>query len=271
VELGDVAEYGSFDAFQQHMGAARLATDWAPEEEVLHVSYRSGGDTLEMGVRPTYQHPDREYPVTFGTVSPTDTMAYQRVNGQWPWPDRGIDLDCPLGQMGKAALLQKGGAVLRTLEGQMAMLRIEPISGTYEGVNPFIDPQPFELRTPEGVVIRSEGPIGCTRITVRPKENALWVDYHLPPPEGDRGAELLQEDARASKRGGAEVEARLSHYFRPDVDLRNARAQSARALLVTGLEAPPKVVLNGKTLGLPCAKLTMNGAVWLRVPIVIEQ
>jgi len=266
VELGDVDEYGSFQAFQQHMRAARLRTRWEPEKHTLHVSYASGKDTLDMGLLTTFERPEEWSP-----IPPSKMMAYQRVNGRWPWPDRGIDMDCPLGQMGKSARLEKGGAVLETLEGQMALLKIEPISGTYEGVNPFIDPQPFELRTPEGVIIRSEGPIGCARVTVRPKENMLWVDYYLPPPEGDRAVETLQENgSKEMIAGGFGIESPIKRYFRPGTDVRDARRDSARALIVSGVERTPAVILNGKPLDGPFARFARDGKTWYRIPVVTE-
>ncbi|MBT4822614.1 MAG: hypothetical protein HN742_15880 [Lentisphaerae bacterium] len=247
VELGDTHEHGSFAAFGKHMQRAALTTRWAGKEKVYHVAYSNGGDTLEIGYGTGFTREARYPP-----ISPPQILAYERVNGKSPWPVRGIDLDCPLGQLGKGEILEKGGAVLRTVVGQPAMLRIEPISGTYEGVNPFIDPTSFELSTPEGAVVRSEGPLGCGRITIRPKENTLWVDYHLPPPEGDLGVELLQADARKGLHGGhPDYEAPLSRFFRPGVDVRLARKQSSRALLVAGLSQPPTVYLNKQALSGP--------------------
>ena len=263
VELGDKEQYGSFEAFRQHMLAAKLQTRWVAEEHTLHVSYSSGDDTLEMGYLTTFERPQWWTP-----VPPSKTMAYQRVNGQWPYPDVGVDLDCPLGQLGRAARLEKAGATLETAEGQMALLKVEPLSGTYEGVNPFIDPTPFELRTPEGVTVRSEGPLGCGRITVCPKQNTIWVDYCLPPPEGDRAAELLQQDVRGGATvGESNVNPRQKRFFRPEVDVRNARRDSARALLVTGLAVPPKVLLNGELLAGPFPTFSAGDRTWFRIPI----
>jgi len=251
VEFGDVAEHGSFDKFRAHMQKARVQARWDGQERVLHLTYASGEDTLEMGFRTDWA---RDRDLWHDQRSPSQVFAYQRVNGRWPWPDPSIELDNPLGQMGTAEVLRKGGATLRTLEGQMAFLRVEPISGTYEGINPFIDPTPFELTTPEGAVVRSEGPLGLARVTVRPKENALWVDYALPPAEGDPGIEKLQHEQ--------------PHWFRPGVDVRRVRERSARALLVSGLGTAPVVVLNGEPLGGPFARATADGISWLRIPIV---
>ena len=263
VELGDESEYGSFDAFEKHMRAAELTTRWEGAERVYHVGYTSGRDHLELGYGTGLSRPN-PYP----PISPSQVLAYEHVNGRSPWPDRGVDLDCPLGQMGKGPELRKGGAVLRTVAGQPAMLRIEPISDTYEGVNPFIDPTPFDLSTPEGVIIRSDGPIGCARVTVRPKQNTVWVDYYLPPPEGDAGVELLQADARKGLHGGhPDYEAPLSAFFRPDVDVRLARRESARALLVTGLSTTPTVYVNDQAVPPPFASASAAGRTWIRVPI----
>lgn len=262
VEMGDVEEHGSFDKFCAQLGAAKLQSRWEPAAHTLHVSYASGGDTLEMGFLANAERAD----ASWKSLVPSQVMAYQRVNGQWPYPDRGIDLDCPLAQMGKGPRLEKGGAVLDKPEKQMALLRVEPISGTYEAINPFEEPQPFTLRMPEGMTVRSEGPIGCARITARPRENTLWVDYYLPPPEGDRALEMMQEDARQGKIAGVyPVEQKMSFYMRPGYDVRNMRRDSARALLVSGVEKEPTLILNGKPVSGPFEKLSIEGKSWYRV------
>jgi len=266
VEMGDKTEHKSFRAFQKHMESAKLTARWEAKKKTYHVAYASGNDKLELGYGTYFSRP-APYPY----VSPPTALAYQRVNGQWPWPDRGIDLDCPLGQVGKGPVLTKAGAELRTVAGQPAMLRVEPIFGIVEGVNPFIDPTPFELVTPEGIVIRSEGPMGCGRVTVQPKTGTLWIDYHLPPAEGDLGVELLQADARKGLHGGhPDYEAALSKFFLPGTDVTKARSQSARALLVTGLTKPPTVHLNGQPLTEPPASYTAGGKTWYRIPIAPE-
>jgi len=263
VELGDQAEHGSFEAFQQHMRQATLKTRWEADKRILHVAYSSGDDTLEMGFKTQYRRDKLHV-----HVPPRQIMAYQRVNGEWPWPDRGIDMDSPLGQMGTTPRLAKAGAVLETIKGQMALLRVEPISGTYEAINPFIDPTPLTLTVPGGVVVRAEGQLGCGRITVQPKQNRLWVDYYLPPPGGDKGVELLQYGKDES--GSEAHEAPRSGFFRKGYDSRKARSQSARALLVSGMEAPT-VILNDKPLPGPFKSVQADGKTWLRIPIAEEK
>ncbi len=265
VEMGDVEEHGSFDNFCAHLEQTQLQSRWEPDNHTLHVSYASGGDTMEMGFLTNAERS----PETWRSLTPSQVMAYQRVNGGWPYPDRGVDLDCPLAQMGKGPRLEKGGATLDKPVRQMALLRIEPISGTYEALNPFPEPQPLTLTTPEGVTVRSEGPLSCGRITVRPRENMVWVDYYLPPADGDRALELMQEDARAGKIAGYyPVEQKLSYYFRPDYDVRNIRRDAARALLVSGLEGEPRVLLNDRPLAGPFPRVTHEGKAWYRIPIV---
>ena len=146
----------------------------------------------------------------------------------------------------------------------MALLKVEPITGTYEAINPFIDPTPFLLTTPEGATLRSDGPIGCARITVRPNEDKLWVDYLIPGPGGAPGVEKLQEESRTTATW-------LRRFFREDVDVRHAREQSARSLLVAGLGDEPIVRLNGEPLAGPFPTVNRDGRRWLRVPVAEEQ
>ncbi|MHB9022977.1 MAG: hypothetical protein ACYC7E_02220 [Armatimonadota bacterium] len=251
VEFGDASEYKTFAAFQQKIDRARIETRWERDKRVLHVSYASGKDTLEMGFRTDWA---RNLDLWHDQQGPSQVFAYQRVNGKYPWPDPSIVLDNPLGQMGTAGMLKKGGASLTTLKGQMAFLRVDPISGTYEGINPFIEPTPFELRTPEGAIVRAEGALGMARVTVRPKERTLWVDYALLPSEGNHGiAKFLLERPQ---------------YFRPGFDLSTSRDQSATALLVRGLGNAPKVILNGETLRGAFTSVKAEGVVYTRIPIV---
>jgi hypothetical protein len=190
------------------------------------------------------------------------------VNTRWPWLEKGIDLDCPQGQLGTAERLEKAGAVLETVQGQPALLRVEPISGRYEAVNPFIDPTPLTFRLPGGMTVRSEGPIGLCRITARPEKNQITVDYHLPPPEGDLGVELLKRDAEAGQHAGVyEVEPFIRRFFRKGVDIEGARAASARTLLVSSETGPPTVTLNGKKLSGSFQRTDVDGQTWYRVPV----
>lgn len=250
VEFGDEAGYGRFAAFQDHMHKARVVRRPEPDAQVVHLSYESGDDALEMGFRTDWA---RDRDMWHDQRSPGQVFAYRRVNGAWPWLPAGIYVDNPLGQKGRAELLQKGGASLRTIEGQMAFLRVDPISGTYAGVNPFVEPTPFELKTPEGVEILSQGPLGLGRVAVRPAENKLWVAYVLPPPDGLPGLEQFQQEQPG--------------WFPRGIDVRDVRRLSARALLVKGLAGEPTVILNGEPLCGPFARCGKGGASYIRIPI----
>jgi len=256
VELGDQVEHGSFGNFCEHLRDAKVESRWDAATKVRHVSYSSGRDTLELGVSCKYAR-------TKGReryIKPRDLLAYAKVNGETPWLPLEIDLDSPIGQMGTAPRLEKGGAVLETAEGQMALLKIEPITRTYRAINPFVDPTPLLLTTSEGAVLRSDGPIGCARITVRPNERKVWVDYHIPDPAGAPGVELLQEESRTTATW-------LKRFFRDGVDVRQAHEQSARFLLVAGLGDAPVVELNGKLLPGPFPGVSRAGQRWLQIRI----
>ncbi len=251
VEFRDAAEYKSFAAFQQHIARARASVRRDGGARVLHAAYASGKDSLEMGFRTDWA---RDKDLWHDQQKPSQVFAYQRVNGKYPWLEKGIVLDNPLARMGTAAVLEKAGARLTTHEGQMAFLRVDPIGGVYEGVNPFVEPTPFNLRTPERAEVRADGDLGMARVTVQPKTRTLWVDYAVPPAGGNPGmVKLWQEQPR---------------FFRKDVDIRTVSEHSARALLVRGLGNTPTVYLNGEALAGPFAPVRVDGATYLRIPIV---
>jgi len=267
IELGDWHEHDSFAAFQQHMQDAKATTRWSGKERLLRVTYASGDDTLELGCSMKFRRKAKRERY----IRPEFMLTHLRVNGQWPWPDKGIDLDCPLGQMGKAERLAKGGAVLKSRPGQMSMLRVEPISGTYRAINPFTDPQPFELAMPEGVTIRSDGPLGCARVTARPGESKLWIDYALPPPGGDPGVLELQAAAKRGLTQRKGFDAGMVRIMAGSPPAVEARRTMARALLVRGMQGQPTVVLNGGSLAGPFETERRDGETWLRVPIAPAQ
>ncbi|OPZ87611.1 MAG: hypothetical protein BWY76_00367 [bacterium ADurb.Bin429] len=76
----------------------------------------------------------------------------------------------------------------------------------------------------------------------------------MPPAGGNPGmVKLWQEQPR---------------FFRKDVDIRTVSEHSARALLVRGLGNTPTVYLNGEALAGPFAPVRVDGATYLRIPIV---
>ena len=257
IEMGDQTEYGSFQKFQAHMQEARVTRRWDADKKVLHVGYTSGSDHLELGVNCGYVRTEQRDRY----IEPKDLLADVRVNGQSPWLPIEIDLDSPIGQLGTAARLEKAGAVLETAKGQMALLKVERVTGTYTAVNPFVDPTPLRLTTPEGAVLQTDGPAGMARIHFRPKECKLWIDYRIPPPEGDKAVEMLFQESQTTHPW-------YQRYFREGVDVTKAHQQSARFLLVTGIKDPPIVLLNNQPLAGPFKTSSADGKTWFRIPIV---
>jgi hypothetical protein len=242
------------------MKAARVTRRWDAAEKVLHVGYNSGGDQLELGVNCGYVRTE----ASERYIKPKNLLSYVRVNGESPWPPTEIDLDSPIGQMGTAARLRKAGAVLETAKGQMSLLKVERVTGTYTAINPFVDPTPLRLTTPEKAVLKTDGPAGMARIHFRPKESKLWIDYRIPPPEGDKAVEMLFEESQTTHPW-------YQRYFREGVDVTKAHEQSARFLLVSGIEDEPIVVLNDEPLPGPFKTETAGGKRWFRIPIVLGE
>jgi hypothetical protein len=278
VEFGDVDEHGSFDAFRAHIQNTVFQSRYDAAERVLHLSYESGGDLMEMGFRTDFER----HHLWHRSYHTKDVFAYQRVNGQDPWLPEEIYMESPLGVMGWSEKLEKGGAVLTTAEGQMAFLRVEPISRTYTGINPFLDPTGFKLTTPEGVEIISEGPLTLGRVTARPEANELWVDYQIPKDVHAVALKRVREDMVLAP-GGEYVtrwhlnntkkleelldRPRPAFFPAEDIAPENIAQVAARALLVRGFDGPPRVILNEKELAGPFARMTKKGVTYYRIPI----
>lgn len=263
VELAANDEFDDLDAFARHFDDVQWDSTWDDDAGIRAAEARFNGDQLELAVRPGYQrnrHTD--------AIRRSEWIASQSINGDWPWPEEQTTLDNPYATMGSAAELRKGGATLSTAEGQMALLRVDPHEEAYVGINPFLDPTPFELAMPDGAHIRADGPLGCGRIHAWPSENRLAIDYHIPPPWGRPGVEALQQHAQ-------EDAPHYAIFFQEGVDVREAHETSARYLLYRGEDGaqqpeddPPEVVLNGEPLEMAITQIERDGARWWRIPIV---
>jgi hypothetical protein len=205
VEIGDEAEFGSYESFLSHMRGAVLVEKWDPARELVEVSYRSGDDLLEMGIVTRFDQADVHYGIVPGQQ--TKAFAYRRVNGQWPYLPSGIERDTTVAQQGTAGRLEKNGAVLVTDPGRKAYLQTEPLSGIYTGYNPLPDPTAWSMSVPGGIRIEAQGKVGLLRVTVTPRTNHIAVDY--APKVGQDGPAM------------------------------------AKTLIVTGSRARPVVTLNG--------------------------
>ncbi len=171
IEVGDVSEYPSLADFSRHLRQAQLETRYEAETKTLHVTYKSGGDTLECGYR-------TDYGGDWNRSVPTDQcFPYRRVNGAWPYLPPGLDRDSTLAQQGTSGRLEKNGATLTCEPFHTAFLQTEPITGTYAGHNPLPDPILWSMTLPGGAAIRADGRLSMTRVIAVPRENRLTVDY----------------------------------------------------------------------------------------------
>jgi hypothetical protein len=194
------------------MHAARLRTVWDKEKGKLEVSYTSGKDVLEG---------------TFEAALSIPHFSGCRVNGRDSDLPSGIQRDTSLAQQGKTGVLTKNGATLITDPGVTAYLRTDPSTGTWMALNPTPTPTKWSLTVPGQVTIAAEGRLGLARVTVRPKDGALWIDYAV----GDGEKNL------------------------------------ASALQVGGLGNAPKVIRNGKAVLGKLASKVVNGKTIHIVPL----
>lgn len=208
IELGDVEEHGTFEAFQRHMLANQIETEWEADARILHVKYRSGEDLMEMGYGTDYTAVPH-FPVEPGQHR--RALPYRRINGEDPYPRAGIERDTTLTQQGTTGRLEKNGAVLEMDEGRKGYLQTELVGGSYGGYNPFPDLTPFKFTVPGSIEILADGMLGMARVAVQPANAILWVDNAYKP-------EQVDEDGVAER------------------------------LLVFGFDAAPTVTLNGRQL-----------------------
>jgi len=170
IEMGDNAEYESFDAFRRHIAETRLGTRWEGAENTLHVSYVSGGDTMECGFR-------TDYGEGMNDTAPTDQcFPYRRVNGEWPYLPKGINRETTATIQGTTGKLERNGAVLEVGKGKMGYL-IALHSGTVAAYNPFPDSTYLTLTLPKGGSISGDGKVGLTRIVYEPETSKIEIGH----------------------------------------------------------------------------------------------
>ena len=207
IELGDVKEHASFNAFQKHIAEAKLDTRWEAEKRILHVAYTSGKDLMEIGFCTDYAQSEVHFAVMPGEHA--KAIPYRRINGKDPYLPAGIDRDTTLAQQGTTGHLEKNGAVLEMDPGRTGYLQTEPVSGTFIGYNPLPDLSSWSFKVPGGVEVRADGKLGLARVTLCPKAGKLAIDYAYKPEQ--------LKDSGVAKR-----------------------------LLVFGMKSAPAVLLNGK-------------------------
>ena len=208
LEMGDDAQYGSFEAFARHIAANRLVAEWHESRKLLEVAYRTGTDLMEAGFTTDFgQRVEAHFPIDPGAQQ--HAIPWRRLNGQWPYLPAGLDRDSGWAQQGTTGRLEKNGAVLTTEPGRKSYLIADPLSGAAIGYNPLPDPQAWTLRTRDGVVLHADGKVGLLRVEIRP-----W---------------------------SREVD--IAHALKPGQD----SAEIARTFTISGLAEAPRVTLNGRT------------------------
>ena len=209
LEMGDVEQHGSFEAFARHIAAAELTATWQENDRRLDVTYRTGKDVMEAGFTSDFSQP-AEYHYVVNPGSQEKAIPYRRLNGQWPYLPAGIERDTSWSQQGTTGRLEKNGAVLATYPGRKAYLLADPKSGATVGYNPLPDPQPWSMTTRDGVTIRADGWVSLLRVEYRPWSKEIEID-HTPKAKQD------------------------------DTNM-------ARTMTVTGLKEPPRVRVNGRAV-----------------------
>lgn len=164
LEMGDVTEYESFEAFRRHMNAARFQATWDRDQRHLDIRYKSGNDVLEMAYDP----------VAYPAVS-------RAVNGEWPYLPEGVERQSDWAMQSRIGRIEKLGAVLETEPGREAYMLAVPQADTFVAYNLLPDPTLWAFHLPDGKRLQSDGRLGLTRVAAKPDENRLWVQHAWSP------------------------------------------------------------------------------------------
>ena len=176
LELGDVDQHGSFEAFGRHIAANTLNATWQADRNLLEVAYRSGNDLMEASFSSAFGQPsEAHFAVTPGQQD--KMMPVRRLNGQWPYLATGIDRDTTWAQQGTTGRLEKNGAVLTSEPGRKAYLICDPRSGGVIAYNPLPDPQAWSLATRDGARFTADGKVGLLRLEYRPWSGEVLIDH----------------------------------------------------------------------------------------------
>ncbi len=166
IEMGDISQYESFEAFRRHMLSVKLESSWNADARNLDLRYHSGNDLLEM----TYD------PLTYPAVA-------RAINGKWPYLPEGTMRESEWAVQGRQAVLTKNGASLTTAEGSHAYLLASPSADFFIGYNPFPKRQPWRMTLPNNTILETDGEVGLLRTVVRPEENRIWIEHQEKPGE----------------------------------------------------------------------------------------
>jgi len=178
IEVGDAAEYDSFDGFVDAVGSPRIQDTL--KDGVRTVDYTREGRTMRVSQRvATHEFLSREF----------DGEQYQGPLLRTPHQVASLD-----------DTLSVGGATLRTAQGEPKWLTVEPTTGSYVVLYPFRWPFPLHLETPKGEVRCEKFAMG--RVVYRPGDaTRLVIDCArmqapllFTKPEGEYVVILNDED-----------------------------------------------------------------------------
>jgi hypothetical protein len=195
VEMGDVKEFGSFEAFEAHARRASLI------EKAGEVTYTTGKKVLKAGWDAF-------------TVDGTDPYAYAKEKKLWQ--------DTPLTQMGRARLEKNGAIVERgTRHPELNLfLQTLPKRKLYVALNLLPNYLDYRFREPGGVRIVADGACSMGRWAVKDSRE-IDIKYHAfggqyrPKEQGVAATVLFVSGTRGKpqvKLNGKDVTASLKAW-----------------------------------------------------------
>jgi hypothetical protein len=199
IEMGDVAQYGSFEKFQQHMDAARADVSFDANTNIVSAKYSSGNAVLEASSR-TVKEDGGEANANF---------VSRNVNGVSAALPEGLELDTPYVQQGFGKV-SKNGATLEGDAKQRVFLLTEPKGGVFCAWNPLPDLNSFSLSLPGGGTVAADGKVGLCRVVFDQKANTLKIDHAFK--------------ADQAKQDGAAKALLLSGFAKPPAVTLNGQA-----------------------------------------------
>lgn len=212
IELGDAAQYGSFETFRRHMMDAQLTLQQdADDAAVTHLQYRSGDDLLEMGCRVKH------------------APSYRRINGQWPYIPEGVMRRSGWAIQNSTGVTELHGATIHHEPGRHAYLQVIPSAGATIAHNALPELAAWGMETREGLRVAAAGKIGLARVIALHPRKRLSVRHAWP-----RGLDLEEHDeiADALLLFGADADWHIEVNGRRIEQPRQVRVDGAAAYMV---------------------------------------
>jgi hypothetical protein len=199
IEMGEVEEDGSFEAFRRALRSRRLDESWNAKERVVQVAY-DRARSMEVAFGTSYSQASPG----MGAVPGEQKLVfpYRRVEGAWPYLAPGIERDSPLTQQGTTGRLEKAGAVLITEPGRKAWLRVSPDRKVFTAYNPLPDQTAWRFMVPGGITVQAVQRVGLLRVCIQPATSEVRIDtgWKANPAEGQMGGELVARGFRLRPR-----------------------------------------------------------------------